>query len=145
MYATTTARVILHSMASAAAEFVRQGLDLYNRGEFEALLGVLDEDVVAVVPDVMANSGVYHGPDGFRRMLDHWQEAWDEFRIEIDAIEDIDSDVVLATVTQHARGRGSGIEASMPAVHLMRVHNGRLVEWRISQTRAEALEHVRDG
>jgi ketosteroid isomerase-like protein len=129
-------------MANRPGELVRQGLDLYNRGEFEALFELLDEGIVAVVPDSMANSGVYRGPEGFRRMLEHWQDAWDEFRIEIEEIEEIGPELVLATVTQHARGRGSGIDASMPAVHLMRVRDGRLREWRLSPTREEALAHA---
>ena len=46
-------------MPSERVDIPSRGFDAFNRGEFEALGELLHDDVVAVVPDSMANSGFY--------------------------------------------------------------------------------------
>jgi ketosteroid isomerase-like protein len=120
-----------------------RGFEAFNRGELDALAELLHDDVVAVVPDSLANSGVYHGHEGFTRMLAHWVEPWEE--LQIDVLELIEEgDAVLAPVVQHGRGRGSGVEISMRVVFLLRFRDDRVDFYRLCETLEEAREHVRD-
>jgi uncharacterized protein len=133
--------VILDAVPSERLDIARRGIEAYNRGDFQALVELIDEDVEAVVPDGIANAGTYHGVQGFQRMTRHWGEAWEEFRVEVeDLIEE--GDAVIAPVTQHARGRESGIETQMSAVHLMRFRRGRMYRWRLCETLEEAERHA---
>jgi ketosteroid isomerase-like protein len=67
----------------------------------------------------MSNSGRYLGREGFQAMIGQWEEAWDEFRLEIEDVVE-EGDAVVVSVAQYGRGRGRGIEAQMGAAHLMR-------------------------
>ena len=130
-------------MPSERLDIARRGIEAYNSGDLKTLFSLLDEDVEAVVPNGMANAGTYHGHQGFLRMTSHWGEAWEEFRVDVeDLIEE--GDAVIAPVTQHARGRGSGIETEMSAVHLMRFRRGLMYRWRLCQTLDEAERHAHD-
>jgi ketosteroid isomerase-like protein len=128
---------------SERVDTVSRGFEAFNGGEFAAVGEVLHDDVVAVVPDSMANSGVYHGHEGFARMLTHWVEPWEELRVDVlELIEE--GDAVLAPAVQHGRGRGSGVEISMRVVFLLRFRGDRVDFYRLCETLEEAREHVRD-
>jgi ketosteroid isomerase-like protein len=128
---------------SERLDIARRGIEAYNSGHFEAVVELLDEEIEAVVPDGMANAGTYYGHQGFRRMTKDWEEAWEEFRVDIeDLIEE--GDAVIAPVMQHARGRGSGVETHMHAVHLMRFRRGLMYRWRLCETLDEAERHAHD-
>lgn len=89
----------------------------------------------------MSNSGRSLGREGFQAMIGQWEEAWDEFRLEIEDVVE-EGDAVVVSVAQYGRGRGSGIERQMGAAHLMRFRDGLLSAWRLCQTGAEAMHHV---
>jgi ketosteroid isomerase-like protein len=129
-------------MASAQLDIARSSIDAYNSGDREALMALLADDVVCVVPDGLANAGTYLGPEGFTRMIESWNEAWEDFRIEIDDLIE-EGDAVIVLVTQHGRGRGSGVEIQMPALYLMRFRDGLLHHWRMCQSRDEAVREAR--
>jgi len=128
---------------SERLDIARRGIEAHNGGGFAALAGVIHEDVVAVVPDGLPNAGVYRGPEGFAAMMSQWSEAWQDFRLDIEELIE-EGDAVLARVVQRGRGRGSGIETTMPAVHLMRFRDGQVVFWRLCQDLPEARLHAAD-
>jgi uncharacterized protein len=131
-------------VSTAALDLAKRGFAAYNAGDLEALLELVAEDMVAVVPIGLPNEGVYAGPAGFRRMLVSWGEAWEEFRAEpIEFIQQ--DDFVIVPLRQFGRGRESGIEVEMELTQLMRVRDGRLIQWRLCWDKAEALEHARAG
>jgi ketosteroid isomerase-like protein len=123
-------------------DIARRGIEAYNRGDLETLFELAADDVEFVVPDTMVNSGRYVGRGGFQAMMDQWEEAWDEFRVDIEELVE-EGDAVVVSVAQYGRGRGSGIETRMAAAHLMRFREGLLWRWRLCETREEALHHAR--
>jgi len=130
-------------MPSERVDIASRGFEAFNRGELDALGELLHDDVVAVVPDSMANSGVYHGREGFARMLTHWVEPWAQLRVDVlELIEE--GDAVLAPVVQHGRGRGSGVEISMRVVFLLRFRGDRVEHYRLCESLEEAREHAGD-
>ena len=77
-------------------------------------------------------------------MMGQWEEAWEDFRVEIlELVEE--GDAVVVSVGQYGRGRGSGIETQMAAAHLMRFRDGRLSRWRLCVSTEEALRIVRSS
>lgn len=123
-------------------DIATRGIEAYNRGDVDAIFELATDDVEFVVPDTMVNSGTYVGREGFQTMTDHWEEAWDEFRVEIEDVVEL-GDTVVVSVAQYGRGRGSGIDTRMGAAHLMRFRDGLLSAWRLCQTKEEALHHAR--
>ena len=83
--------------------------------------------------------GVYHGHEGLRRLFGEFHEVWGE--IEYDYEELIEAgEHVVAVVTRHARGRGSGVDVEAPLALLWTVREGKVVQVVWFQTRADALE-----
>ena len=74
-------------------------------------------------------------------MMGQWEEAWDEFRVEIEELTE-EGDSVVVSVAQYGRGRGSGIETRMGAAHVMRFRDGLLSRWRLCESREEALRYA---
>jgi ketosteroid isomerase-like protein len=118
---------------------VRRGIEAINSGDLDGLMEVVGEDIVADVPSGFANADTYRGHDGFRRMAEQWLEPWSSFHAEaLDFIER--GDAVVVSIRQTATGRESGIEVEMDIAYLLRVRDGKLVEWRLCKDAAEALE-----
>jgi ketosteroid isomerase-like protein len=139
----SSGRAILDGVPSERVDIASRGFEAFNRGDLDAVGELLHDDVVAVVTDSLANSGVYEGRDGFARMLAHWVEPWEELRVDVlELIEE--GDAVLAPAVQHGRGRGSGVEISMRVVFLLRFRGDRMDFYRLCETLEEAREHIRD-
>lgn len=128
-------------MAAEHVQLARRGIAAYNSGDLSALLELLSDDIVAVVSPGMANSGVYHGHEGFVRMLEDWGEAWEDFRLEAEEPFGAGEGVVIP-VRQYGRGRGSGVETSMLTFHVAHFRDDRMVKWCLCDSREEALAHA---
>jgi ketosteroid isomerase-like protein len=107
--------------AEARVEMVRSGMEAYNAGDIEAVLGLLAEDVVIFAPPDYLNSGTFHGHEGFLEWVGAWNEAWESFQQEVKAIEPVGECWVIAEVRQTARGRGSGIQIDQHSAYLWEV------------------------
>jgi uncharacterized protein len=123
-------------------ELAQRGLAAYNAGDMEALFALLHDDVVATVPPQFANEGVYEGPEGFRRMMFHWQEAWEQVSAEpLEYI--VEGDTLIVPIRQVTRGRGSGLELETHFTYFIRVRDGLLAEWRLFGSVEEAVMQAR--
>jgi ketosteroid isomerase-like protein len=96
----------------------RRSIDAYNRGDVEALLEQLDEEIEVYTPPELPNAGTYRGHQGFLQWLDQWDEAWEEFRLEIERIDFVGDRCGVVTVRQFGRGAGSGVEVEMRIAQL---------------------------
>jgi ketosteroid isomerase-like protein len=96
----------------------RRSIDAYNRGDVEALLEQLDEEIEVCTPPELPNAGTYRGHQGFLQWLGQWDEAWEEFRLEIERIDFVGDRCGVVTVRQFGRGAGSGVEVEMRIAQL---------------------------
>jgi ketosteroid isomerase-like protein len=96
---------------------VRGQIDAFNRGDYEAALAVLDEDVEWRVPDVAAldapASGVVRGRERVAETFARWLEAWNPFAFQITDVLGQGEEVFVAGL-QVGRGRHSGVDVSVP-------------------------------
>ena len=132
----------LRAVSEQNIELVRTGLEAFNRGDVDSFLDLLDPGIEAYVPPELPNEGTYRGRDGFRRMVEQWNEAWEEFRAEPEKLV-AKGDRVVALVRQRGRGRGSGVEVEFPVAYIYEMRDGKLVRWELSADREEALASVR--
>jgi ketosteroid isomerase-like protein len=122
-------------------EHVRELIDVFNSGDLDAMVALLHDDVVAIVPEGLPNAGVYEGRAGVRAMLEQWGEAWEEFTIRPEEFIPA-ADALLVRARQIGRGRGSGIELELVFVWVVRTRDGRLVHWRLCETLEEAQTYA---
>jgi len=99
-------------------ERVRTGFDAFNRGDFEAVVAVLDAEVEIVASRELMNAGTFRGHGGYRDWLAQWLEAWERFEPQIERIEPVGERHVVAGVRQSARGRESGIPVEMEVAYM---------------------------
>lgn len=124
---------------SDATELIRAAFEAFNRGDMEAVLAFLDPEVEVFADEVVGNAGTYRGRDGFLEWNREWMEAWDDFRVELGELEDLDGENVLIQVTQVGRGKDSGIEIAQEFVYLFQVLDGHVVRLHLYSDRESAL------
>jgi ketosteroid isomerase-like protein len=124
-------------------DLVQSGLTALNSGDLEAIYGVVADDVVAVIPEGLANAGSYEGVEGFRQMMGQWLEVWEGFRAEPLELIPVGEDTVAVSVRQTGTGQGSGVEVEAHFAYLFRGRDEQLVEWRLCRDVDEALAHAR--
>jgi uncharacterized protein len=130
-------------MSVENVEVVRAQIDAYNRGDYDAALALLDQEVEWHVPEVAAldapASGIVQGRDRVAEQFARWLEAWETHSFQVtDALSQGD-DVFIAGL-QVGRGRHSGLDIRVPTFHVFTVRDQKIVAMRAFPERAEALE-----
>jgi ketosteroid isomerase-like protein len=68
-------------------------------------------------------------------------DPWESVRIDVTDMREA-GDTLVVFVQFHGIGMGSGVELTVPFVHLGNYRNGKLLRFRAYANRAEALEAV---
>jgi ketosteroid isomerase-like protein len=123
-------------------ELTRRGFDAYNTGDYEAVIGMLHPDVDLLADHELLNSGSFTGHDGFMRWSAEWLEAWDDFRVDANAITTFGDHWVLVDSHQVARGAGSGIPVEMDVFWALEALDGKLSRMHLFASRDRALETI---
>ena len=125
---------------AANVEVVRQGIEAFNRGDFDAILqlgGAAEDFEYDWSRSRGPNRGIYRGAEGLKEFI---SDQWSTFeKVTLEAHEYIPrGNHVIVTTTTHGRGRG-GIAVSANSAHLYTFEDGRLVRITLYQKREEAL------
>jgi ketosteroid isomerase-like protein len=123
---------------------VREALDAYAEQGVEVVIPMLDPDVEVYSPAPVANAGVFHGVDGYRKWTDAWFDAWDEFEIDPQQVEAVGDSCVIAVCRQRGVGRGSGIEVEQTMTYMWDFRDGRITRFHLYLTRDEAVAGALD-
>ena len=85
---------------------------------------------------------VYHGADGMAKFLATWLENFDEWELRPTGLLDAGDDVVVATVWQRARSKGSGVTVDMTFAQVWTLRDGLAVRTEMYADPMHALEAV---
>jgi ketosteroid isomerase-like protein len=121
-------------------EVVRRHYEAVNRNDLEAMLRRTDPDAEwwdrADDPDAT----VHRGHEALRR---HWGEIDDLAELRVEPQEFIDAgDAVVVPVRLSGRGRSSDVPFHEREVHVFRLRDGKIMEFREYRERSEALNAV---
>jgi ketosteroid isomerase-like protein len=112
----------------ANATIIRKAYDDFARGDIPAVLEAFDASIAWHVPGHSPLSGDYKGRDEVVGFFNHTMKlSGGVFGIEVHRVL-ADEDVVVAIVTVKAE-RG-GRSAAFPEVHMWRLSNGKVIEFR---------------
>ena len=125
-------------MSRENVELVRAICDDFARGDYEAALERLDEDIEFVSH---AGGRSWHGRDGTRQGMTSFMATWDSYHYEVRNLIDC-GDKVLVDGWQRGRGKGSGVEVSEAIYTVYTVRGGRAIRYQLFRDRGQALEAV---
>lgn len=120
-------------------ELVRRGVEAYNSGNLDAVLPLLAPNVEVHASAAVLNAGTFHGPDGFMQWITAWNEAWEEFTLEIRDMELVTENSAIVTVRQRGVGAGSGVEVELEVFHVWELRDGLVSRLHLYATRDDAL------
>jgi ketosteroid isomerase-like protein len=123
-------------MGGSDREIVRIAFEAFSRGDIDAVLELCDPDVV--VRDPERTGTTFRGPDGLRNFFEEWLENWEEYRSEpVDLTES--GGEILVHAIQTGKGKLSGIELQQDLFMVLRLRDGKFVEYRLYTKREGAL------
>jgi ketosteroid isomerase-like protein len=114
-------------------EVVREMLDAYIRGDYEAALPAFAHDV-----EVITSLERFHGPAGVVEEAQRWEEMWTDYRFEVKDLIDAGDKVVLL-YHQVGRSKESGVEVEERAGWVYTLRNGKIVRVEMFQDSETAL------
>ena len=116
-----------------AVEIVREMLEDYLRGDYEAGLRAFAPDV-----EVVTSIERFHGHAGVVKEAKRWDEMWSEYRFEVDGLIDAGDRVVLL-YHQVGRAKESGIEVEERAGWVYTLREGKIARVQMFQDCEAAL------
>jgi ketosteroid isomerase-like protein len=119
---------------------VRRMLDAFESEDWGMAIQLLDPEIEWDPTE----GGKYHGLDGVVSHLTERYEPWDEHRVEVEEITEMD-DHVLAVLHITARGERSGMQIDQRFFHVYDVRGERITRMREFVTRDEALAAAAEG
>jgi ketosteroid isomerase-like protein len=106
---------------------IRKAFDSWNRGDLESWAEYISPEwewrPARLYPGTDA---VYRGMEGFTRFWNTFREPWESVHVEVDRIEDL-GDRVLALMTFHAKGKGSGVDVTSEYANVFTFRDGLVV------------------
>jgi ketosteroid isomerase-like protein len=114
---------------------IRQGMDAFNRGDVDALLGFCHEDIE--IDDPERTGRTWRGHDEYREFIGEWLELFDDYAIEVEEIE-ANGDSYYVRFIQRGRGRGSGLEFELPLHYVLTFRGERIARMQLFTPAADA-------
>jgi ketosteroid isomerase-like protein len=127
-------------MSQENVEIVRRTFEASSDGDVGVWFQAADPDIRVYPrseePDA---ADEYRGLDGLMDYLVNWYSQWDDY--EIDPIEIIDAGKhVLVVTRERGRVERKGVEVEENFNHSFVLRNGKVVEWHMYDSHADALE-----
>jgi ketosteroid isomerase-like protein len=94
-------------------------------------------------PDMVVGTTVeaYRGPEALLEWLDEGDDAFDDFTVELLAVEEVAGHVV-ASVRQRGRGKASGAEVDHRFSHVWTLRDGRAIRLQSFAHRDDAVRYA---
>jgi ketosteroid isomerase-like protein len=80
------------------------------------------------------------GPDGVTRFMREFLADWELYRVELHELEEVGAGRFVARATQHATGKGSGVETTAPAFIAIAFRDSEIVQLEFFLERQRALD-----
>ncbi len=126
-------------MAESNVDRLRRGYEAAGRGDFEAIRGLLDPQVVLKDRPEAPDARSYHGFEGMLTTLRDTSESFMDFRFDPEQFFEHD-DKIVVILSMTGRGRTSGVPVEERIAHVWTLRDGLATELRAFTEPADALE-----
>ena len=106
---------------------------------------VCDPEVVLSAPDDAFTEGEWRGHVGAVDFVANQMEVLDDMWLRVDEFIEVDPQNLIAAVTFGGRARYSGLDVELHPFHLLKMRDGRVLQWQIFLERERALDAARRG
>ena len=126
-------------MSEENVEVVERAIAAINERDIDGYLACCTEDIQlrAAVSPV---AGVYEGADGIRRWFADTEDAGPDFRIDLERLECVGGEQVLAFLRVTVHGRASGLPTPIETGNVYEFEEGKIRRVEVFLDRREALE-----
>ena len=118
-------------------EFAARVYAAINARDREAIQALCAPDIV-----VATTVEAYSGPEALLEWMDEGDDAFDDFVVELLAVEELGGNVV-ASMRQRGRGKASGAVVELPFTHVWTVRDDRAVRVQSFTDRDDAVRYAR--
>ena len=127
------------------AEFSRDFVDAYRRGDLEWVLKHMDPEVEIVQVPEIPDARTYTGHDGLVAALLDWPRQWEGFRIHPERIFAPDPENLIVKGVHGGRPHSMDIEVEAEIVFVFHVSHGVVTRWDMFLTVEEALSRAAES
>lgn len=128
--------------AGEALEAFRAGNARFQREGFEAIAGAYHEDFELNMKTLLFDGRAYRGAEGFKAWRADIGEALEYDRFEPEAVRFGAGDAFAVLGRLHYKGRASGLEGTMPLVHVYEMRDGKIARQSMYDDASEALASI---
>jgi ketosteroid isomerase-like protein len=127
-------------MSEENAEVVRAGFAAYSRGDLDAVLETWAPDAVVDWSNSLGfDAAVYQGHDQIRAFTERLLAAFEEIRVEIVDLQEVEEGVLVVENVAYLRGRDA-IQVQARSALLITLRDGLITSFTLYQTKQEAFE-----
>jgi ketosteroid isomerase-like protein len=129
-------------MSQENVELVRLGFQAVERRDWALVQENSHPDLVIVQPPEVPDAKTYSGPTAFADAANDWPSQWEDFRLELVELIDVDEERVISVTRHYGRGAESGIEMEFDVVYISTLRDGKLARLDMFFGREQALAAV---
>ena len=111
-------------MARGNAETLRAMIEDFDAGGVDASLEHIHPEITWNAPPEWLEKRVYSGHEGIRELAADWEENFEEYRLDIERLVELDPDRAFALVHQRGTIRGSGVEIEQAVAFIAEIRDG---------------------
>jgi ketosteroid isomerase-like protein len=122
-------------------DLVKRLLLAYGQSDFPTALAILD-DGVRIYPrsEEPGVDEVYTGHEGLFDYMGNWLGQWDDYATEPISFREAPGDRVMVVIAERGHLKRSGITLDEEFTHSFAVQGGKVTEWHMYDSHAQALE-----
>jgi ketosteroid isomerase-like protein len=121
-------------------ELAQRLLAVFDPEQADAVLAVADPEIEVFASRDLANSGTFHGHDGFLTWITQWLDAWENYKLDLLGIEPVGERHVIAWARQTATGKGSGVPVDMEVTFMVELRDEKIAALHLYPAAEEARE-----
>jgi hypothetical protein len=125
-------------MSEENLEVVERAIAANNERDIDGYLACCTEDVRLQTP-VSPVAGVYEGAKGIRRFFADIEDAGPDFRLDLERLQGVGGERVIAFVRVTSHGRASGLPTPAETGNVYEFEEGKIRRIQIFIDRDEAL------
>lgn len=127
-------------MASEHLELFHATLRRFRRDGLRAMLDAMHPDVeFEDLPEAIEERH-RRGRSGIEDWIASIEQVWEEARIDVEEVTELDERTLLVVYHFVARAKGIGIEVQQRLTNLFTLQDGLVIRWRIFLSTDEAME-----